>query len=109
MIEDNSARGKSSFTFDARVGWKFRNVQLAVDVLNLFDKKTTTSPTSTPHAFLVSPLRASMIFTFIRPNRARFVSPSRIDFEEAKRYGVNISADAARSSPELCTVLRERF
>lgn len=39
MIEDNSAIAKSSLTFDGRVGWNFRNVQLAVDVLNIFDKK----------------------------------------------------------------------
>lgn len=38
LIEDNSAIAKSSLTFDGRVGWNFRNVQLAVDVLNIFDK-----------------------------------------------------------------------
>jgi len=39
LIEDNSAIAKSSLTFDGRVGWTFRRVQLAVDVLNIFDKK----------------------------------------------------------------------
>lgn len=39
LIEDNSAVAPSSLTFDGRVGWNFRNVQLAVDVLNIFDKK----------------------------------------------------------------------
>ncbi|MDP9003944.1 MAG: HupE/UreJ family protein [Verrucomicrobiota bacterium] len=41
LIEDNSAIAKSSLTFDGRVGWSFRNVQLTVDVLNIFDKKNT--------------------------------------------------------------------
>ena len=41
LIEDNSAVAKSSLTFDGRVGWNFRNVQLAVDVLNIFDKKNS--------------------------------------------------------------------
>ena len=39
LIEDNSAIAKSSLTFDGRIGWAFRNVQLAVDVLNIFDRK----------------------------------------------------------------------
>ncbi|MGI9087365.1 MAG: TonB-dependent receptor [Chthoniobacterales bacterium] len=39
LIEDNSATGPSSLNFDARIGWNFRNVQVAVDVLNVFDKK----------------------------------------------------------------------
>ncbi len=39
LIEDNSATGPSSLNFDARIGWNFRNVQVAVDVLNVFDNK----------------------------------------------------------------------
>lgn len=39
LIEDNSAIAKSSLTFDGRVGWNFSRVQLAVDVLNILDKK----------------------------------------------------------------------
>ncbi len=39
LIEDNSAVAPSSLTFDGRIGWSFRNVSLAVDVLNIFDKK----------------------------------------------------------------------
>ena len=37
LIEDNSEIGASSLTFDARVGWKWKNLQVALDVLNLFD------------------------------------------------------------------------
>ncbi|HEY5035937.1 MAG TPA: hypothetical protein VII74_02255 [Chthoniobacterales bacterium] len=39
LIEDDSAIGKSSLTFDARVGWKFRNVEVALDILNLLNAK----------------------------------------------------------------------
>ena len=41
LIEDNSAVAPSSLTFDGRIGWNFRNVQVAVDVLNIFDRKNT--------------------------------------------------------------------
>ena len=37
LIEDNSAIGASSLTFDARAGWKFRNFQIAIDLLNILD------------------------------------------------------------------------
>jgi hypothetical protein len=37
LIEDNRAIGPSSLTFDARIGWKFKNFEVALDVLNLFD------------------------------------------------------------------------
>lgn len=37
LIEDNSAIGDSSLTFDARVGWKFKNYEIALDILNVFD------------------------------------------------------------------------
>lgn len=37
LIEDNSAIGKESLNFDARVGWRFKSFSVALDVLNLFD------------------------------------------------------------------------
>ena len=37
LIEDNSAIGASSLTVDARVGWTFRNFQIAIDLLNILD------------------------------------------------------------------------
>ncbi len=39
LIEDNSAIAKSSLTFDGRVGLNFRNLKVAVDVLNVFNEK----------------------------------------------------------------------
>ncbi len=39
LIEDNSAIGKSSLTFNGRIGWKFKTFEVALDVLNIFDAK----------------------------------------------------------------------
>ena len=44
LIEDNSATGPSSLNFDARIGWNFRNMQVTVDVLNVFDEKNNDIP-----------------------------------------------------------------
>jgi hypothetical protein len=38
LIEDNSVRAPSSLTFNLRAGWKSRDWEVAVDVLNLFDR-----------------------------------------------------------------------
>ena len=37
LIEDNSARAPASLLFDARVGYRWKNYEFYVDVLNVFD------------------------------------------------------------------------
>ncbi|MFN2476871.1 MAG: TonB-dependent receptor [Chthoniobacterales bacterium] len=80
LIEDHSAVGSSSLNFDARIGWSFKNVQLAVDVLNVFDKRNNDiayyytsrlpgEPAEGVNDFHVHPaeprtLRASMTYKF---------------------------------------------
>jgi hypothetical protein len=39
LIEDNSARAPASLLFDARVGYRWKNYEFYVDVLNVFDAK----------------------------------------------------------------------
>ena len=38
LIEDNSVTAPSSLNYNARVGWRSRNWEIALDVLNLFDR-----------------------------------------------------------------------
>lgn len=38
LIEDNSVRGPSSASFNGRIGWKNEDWEIAIDVLNLFDR-----------------------------------------------------------------------
>ncbi len=39
LIEDNSARAASSSLVNARLGYRYKNYELALDVLNLFDQR----------------------------------------------------------------------
>lgn len=38
LIEDNSVTAPSSLTYNARIGWHGRDWEIAIDVLNLFDR-----------------------------------------------------------------------
>ena len=38
LIEDNSVRAPSSLTFNARIGWRSKDWEIALDVLNLLDR-----------------------------------------------------------------------
>jgi len=38
LVEDGSVTGPSSLTFNGRVGWRVRSWEIAVDVLNLFNR-----------------------------------------------------------------------
>ncbi|HWA08755.1 MAG TPA: TonB-dependent receptor [Opitutaceae bacterium] len=62
LIEDDSVQGPSSLTFNGRVGWRHRDWEAAVDVLNLLDRanddiayyyesqlKTETAPVADIH------------------------------------------------------------
>ncbi|MFM8336057.1 MAG: TonB-dependent receptor [Opitutaceae bacterium] len=40
LIEDDSVRAPSSLTFNARAGWRAKNWDVAVEALNLLDRKT---------------------------------------------------------------------
>ncbi|MEO7411966.1 MAG: TonB-dependent receptor [Opitutaceae bacterium] len=39
LIEDNSVEEPSSLTFNARLGWRVKDWEIAVDVLNLLDRR----------------------------------------------------------------------
>ena len=39
LVEDNSARAPSSLLFDARLGYRWKNWEVALDILNLLDAK----------------------------------------------------------------------
>lgn len=39
LIEDNSVRAPSSITYNARLGWRSRDWELALEALNLFDRE----------------------------------------------------------------------
>src|SRR5207244_4147701 len=41
LIEDNSVRSNSTTLVNARVGYQWKNVTVALDVLNLFNQKSS--------------------------------------------------------------------
>ncbi len=75
LIEDNSATGPSSLNFDARLGWNFKNVQVAVDVLNVFDKKNNDITYYYPSRLAGEPLEGVNDF-HIHPAEPRTVRVS---------------------------------
>jgi hypothetical protein len=74
LIEDDSAIGKSSLTFDARVRWKFRNIGVALDILNLLNAENNDIAYYYTSASRARRQTAWRTTTSTRPSRGRFAA-----------------------------------